>query len=217
MRVSRFGPLLVTALAAIGLLLGAAGAIAAAAPPGVLLPLRFDSEVVRLFIEPDSVRIEGLYRFACAREAGAPLALFYPYPSDSLMGGARTLSLESRAPGEAWEPLRFEELPAGRGVRWWVPACRAETLDVHTEYRQARRATHAVYIVTTTRMWGRPLRRARFEIFLPVRIAGEPRFSYPFQPLAPRTPEGWAGYVYEATDFLPEREITVDWTRPAGD
>jgi hypothetical protein len=199
----------------VAFLLWTAGAttLVAAQPPFPALPLRFDSEVVRLFIEPDSVRVEGLYRFACANREGAPLTLFYPYPSDSLMGGARTLSLEGRATGEVWEPLAFEELPAGRGVRWWVPACRSDTLEVHTEYRQALRAAHAIYIVTTTRVWGRPLRRARFEVFLPVRIAGEPVFSYPFRPLAPRTPEGTLGYVFETADFMPDREITVDWTR----
>jgi len=192
-------------------------ATAAAQPPsaGLTLPLRFDSEVVRLEIGPDSVQIEGIYHFACASKRDSPLSLFYPYPKDSLMGGSRTLLLEGRIPGEAWAALEFEEIPGGRGARWRLPPCRAETLDVRTVYRQARRASHAVYIVTTTKAWGRPLRRARFEITLPPG-ATEPRFSFPFVWQAPRTPNEHARYVFEATDFLPDRDITVDWKKPQG-
>jgi hypothetical protein len=81
---------------------------------------------------------------------------------------------------------------------------------VRTIYRQARYAPHAVYIVSTTQAWGRPLRRARFEISLPPG-ASEPRFSFPFELQAPRAPNARAVHVFEARDFLPDHEITVDW------
>lgn len=181
-------------------------------PPAVSLslPLRFDSEVVRLEILPDSVQIEGLYRFTCSQARGNPLTLFYPYPADSLMGGARTLLLEGRTPGGEWTALEFREGTSGRGVRWVLPPCTADSLEVRTLYRQARYAPHAIYIVSTTRAWGRPLRHARFEISLPPG-AREPRFSFPFELQAPRTPHARALHVFEATEFLPDHEITVDW------
>ena len=184
-------------------------------PPAVslALPLRFDSEVVRLEIIPDSVQIEGLYRFACTQARGAPLSLVYPYPSDSLMGGARTLQLEGRGPGEVWTALEFKEVSNGRGVRWVLPPCRSESLEVRTVYRQARYAPHAVYIVSSTQAWGRPLRHARFEISLPPG-ASEPRFSFPFELQAPRAPNARSLHVFEATEFLPDHEITVDWKEP---
>jgi len=181
-------------------------------PPAVSLslPLRFDSEVVRLEVLPDSVQIEGFYRFACTQARGHPLSLFYPYPADSLMGAARTLLLEGRAPGEAWAPLEFQEVPRGRGARWVLPPCRADTLEVRTVYRQARYAPHAVYIVSSTQAWGRPLRHARFEITLPPG-AIEPSFSFPFERQAPRAPDARAWHLFEARGFLPDHEITVDW------
>jgi hypothetical protein len=201
----------------LGAALGAclAGAVCAGGPAAdSRFPLQFESEVVRLFVEPDSVRVEGLYRFACTDAGGSDIALAYPYPADSLMGGARTLYLRARAPGGLWEPAVFTEAPRGRGVRWRLPGCTADTMEAHTEYRQARRANHAVYIVTTTRAWGRPLRRARFEVYLPPG-ATEPRFSHPFEYRAARGPQERPGWVLEARDFLPDREIVVDWNEGA--
>ena len=47
-------------------------------PPGVLgfrdtFPLQFDSESVHLFLEGDTLRVEGTYTFLC-RESESPLA-----------------------------------------------------------------------------------------------------------------------------------------------
>jgi hypothetical protein len=155
--------------------------------PRPALPVAFDSEIVRLLVEEDSLRVEGTYRFLCRSTGPSTITLFYPYPEDSLLGGAHTESLEGRIPGEAWQPLRFEELPSG--VRWWVPVDLGDTLVVRTVYRQALRSTYARYIVTSTQVWGRPLSRARFEVYLPEGAELE-RASFPFEldPAAPGAP-----------------------------
>jgi hypothetical protein len=170
-------------------------------------PLRFDSEVVRLFIEPDSLTVEGNYRLLCGASKTEFTALFYPYPEDSLLGAARTVSLECRTPGGAWRSLEFVEVPGRRGARWKVPLNLGDTLEVRTVYRQSLLACYARYIVVTTRTWRRPLKEARFEIFLP-EGASPVQFSFPFKLQASGE---CAFYMYEATDFMPDRDITVEW------
>jgi len=170
--------------------------------------LRFHSEIVRLSVVEDSVEIEGIYRMLCRPSARQELAaLFYPYPRDSLLGGARSLLLEARVPGGAWEALDFRDTAQLSGARWTIPLTWGDTLDVRTVYRQALHANYARYIVTTTQVWGRPLVHARFEITLPEGAEPE-EFSFPFRK---QEEDERTYYLFEADEFLPDHDITVTW------
>jgi hypothetical protein len=175
------------------------------------LPLQFDSELIRLYIVADSLEVDGIYRFLCDAQGAPQMTLFYPYPQDSLLGGARMLLLEARAPRGVWQPARFEEMPAAHGGRWWVPLDLGDSLEVRCIYRQARRTNYARYIVTTTRHWQRPLSHARFEIYLPVG-ATPTSFSFPFRP---QEDGAMRYYVYETEQFMPAQDITVEWRSDA--
>jgi len=181
-------------------------------PTATGLPLQFDSELIRLYVAADSLEVDGIYRFLC-KPAGFPeMTLFYPYPQDSLLGGARMVRLEARAPRGVWQPARFEETPMAHGGRWWVPMDLGDSLEVRCIYRQALRAQYARYIVTTTRHWQRPLSHARFEIYLP-KDTSPTRFSFPFRA---EQEDGLVYYVYEAEQFMPSQDIIVEWRAVTG-
>jgi len=172
------------------------------------LPLAFVAEEVILHVEPDSLRIDAVYVFVCRPDAAAvQTRLLYPYPQDPLLGGARTVQLACRLGDQAWQDLPWQELTGGRGALWSLPIAAGDTLRVRTTYRQALRTTYARYIVTTTAAWGQPLQNARFEIHLPPGAVPE-EFSFPFEPCAGDERSGWC---YEATDFLPDRDVIVRW------
>ncbi|HOX24157.1 MAG TPA: hypothetical protein PLL30_00205 [Candidatus Krumholzibacteria bacterium] len=186
-------------------------ATVAAAGDRSALPVVFDSELVVLEIESDSLRVDGTYVLLCRPDAaGTPVSLVYPYPQDPELGGARTVSLACRLGAGSWRQLAVHELPGGRGALWSLPVAAGDTLEVRTTYRQALRTAYARYIVTTTAAWGRPLRSARFEIHLPPGVVAE-EFSFPFEPCDRGGRDCWC---YEATDFLPDRDVTVRWRRP---
>ena len=188
---------------------GADPAGRAAVSTGRGFPIIFDSEVIRISIpEEDSLEVDGLYRLVRRPSNRARIHLFYPYPRDSLLGGARMLLLEGRATGrDRWSPLSYQERESSEGSRWEIPLGPEDTLEVRAVYRQALKSTYARYIVTTTAAWDRPLRSARFEIRLPE--GAEPlEFSFPFE----RTDEeGRPVWIFEARHFLPDRDITVTW------
>lgn len=172
-------------------------------------PLRFDSEVIRIHVEPDSLRIEGHYRFVVPEPRPGFQTLFYPYPADSLLGGACTVSLEWRSGDRPWQAMDFHELSNGSGARWPVPLPDEGWVEVRTVYRQARLADYGRYIVTTTRGWAHPLRQARFEIHLPA--GAQPNtFSHPF---TRNVEAGENCYLFGANDFYPDRDIRFTWHR----
>jgi hypothetical protein len=172
-------------------------------------PLSFDSERIRLEVVGDSLEVRGTYILLCRGRGETPIPLFYPFPRDTLLGGFRMVSLEFRTSASDTAGAsagRWESVPGIFAVRWWIPPCQSDTLVAESVYRQALRADYARYIVTTTRAWGRPLKRAAFEIRLPA--GAEPiEFSFPFE----RGEGKEAVYRYEATDFLPDRDIVVRW------
>ena len=154
----------------------------------------------------DSLEVDGTYWLVCGREGGT-LGILYPFPADPRMGEARAVRLEIRAPGGAWAPVDFAALPNGAALRCQVPLLAADTLEFHAVYRQALRENYGRYIVTTTRAWGRPLRRARFTFTPPpgMRLASA---SYPFELEEGAEP---TRYAYQADGFWPAEDILVEW------
>ena len=182
-------------------------AAAAAGEPPQQPPVVFESEDVRLVVEVDSLRVEGYYVLRCRADAGSDVTLFYPFPRDPELGGARAVALTARRNGESWQPAAWWERPDGSGMHWRLPAAPGGLLEVHCTYRQARRGAYARYIVTTVSAWGRALDRARFSIELPAGAAA-PEFSYPFEAAYCDSQPCW---VFETEDFLPDRDITARW------
>ncbi len=186
---------------------GAAAMPAAGAARSRPRPLEFDSEVVRIVVQADSVEVNGFYRFLGRGPAGARFTVLYPFPNDSLMGGARMVSLVARVPRGTWQPVDFAVLAKPCAAAWRLPTDRGDTLEVAAVYRQALRGRSARYIVTSADSWSRRLRSARFELVLPTGSTLR-RASYPFHAAAV---DGRSGLVFEATDFLPERDVEFAW------
>ena len=90
------------------------------------------------------------------------------------------VSLAFRVGADPPAPAGWEEIPSVSGVRWWIPPCPGDSIAAEAVYRQKIETEYARYIVTTARVWGRPIRFASFEIRLPP--GAEPLdFSYPFE------------------------------------
>jgi len=168
--------------------------------------LRFDRETVVLRIAPGVVEVDGRYEFLSAGTGPDSVSLFYPYPRDSLLGPAETRVVEGGCDRGPVRPMPFVEHPPA-GVGWRVPLSGCKRLTIHTIYRQRLETTYARYIVTTTAAWGRPLRRARFEIHLPPGTVPE-QFSFPFKKDSRAGGNTW---TYETTDFMPATDVVVRW------
>jgi hypothetical protein len=170
-------------------------------------PMIFDSEWIRLSVAGDSLEVRGTYYLYCRVRSAAGFTLFYPFPVDSLLGGARMVSLRARIDSASAAAIPWEPSLREPGVRWLVPPCSGDTIALEAVYRQKLNAAYARYIVTTTRAWDRPLRLARFEIRLPPGTLPV-EFSFPF---VRQSDAGGAFYTYTAREFLPDRDITCRW------
>lgn len=208
-RRRRFGPQVLAWLAFVAV--AGAGLPASAAdsnPFAEIFPLTFDAEWVRLDVDGDRLEVSGTFLLLCREPITEPIALFFPFPVDALLGEAHMVSLRFRVGGDdAGIPGRWEEVPGNPGVRWWMPPCPGDSLVAEWVYRQAIRAEYARYIVLSARLWGRPIRYAAFEIALPP--GAEPiELSYPF---VRRAAGEEAVYFWETEEFFPDRDVVARW------
>ena len=185
----------------------AASAQSRAVPRASDFSVTFDSEWIRLSIVGDSVEVRGRYFLLCRNGTGEQISLFYPFPEDSLMEGARMVSLQGWVGGRNVGAMTWTDSRGAPGVRWVTPPCTADSIAIEAVYRQKLTSTYARYIVTTTQDWRRPLRFARFEIRLPAEAAPV-EFSFPFEE---REDSEGRYYGFETTDFLPDRDVIVRW------
>ena len=160
---------------------------------------QFVSERVRLSIVPGQLRVHGTYHFVRGAST-EPFAILYPFIQDASQGPPEAIRVTI---GGRPAPFKHRQgnsigvsLPFGGGA---ATAC---TLQV--EYVQRLAARRASYLVTSTRLWERPLEQAKFELELADSL-GRPKSEFPFERI------GSGRYAFTATNFLPERDLVIEW------
>lgn len=174
-------------------------------PESAAAALRFYREHVTVEPSEGRVRVVGIYYFRNESDRPLATAIQYPFPVD------RFDMMPFRI--RVWEQSDSDLTPLGfiRGdasVRWQMRFAPHEERTVRVEYAQEIKRKRAVYIVTTTHAWGRPIELAEFEFRVPTRLEG---VELSFEPDAVTASGDTTVYYMRATDFLPNSDLTVTW------
>lgn len=168
-------------------------------------PVAFYREYV--IVEPSQgrTRVDGTYYFRSIVDEPLAIAIHYPFPVDRyhlypLRIGAWRLA------DDVWKPLGYRR--SATGIDWDMSFDPGEERAVRVEYVQETRRNHAIYIVTTTKEWGRAIEVAEFEFRIPAELAGA-RLS--FEPDREETRGDTTVYYMRRTEFLPDEDLTVTW------
>jgi hypothetical protein len=160
--------------------------------------VRFDSEVIRITVDPERITVDGLYRLYNPLPFPVTQLFFYPTPEGGGLEPADQLYVERlpdrpEAVSEHLTPVRQGNLEHYR-VR--VPG--RGFLEVRAVYSQRHNGAYGRYILTTTAGWGRPLRHARFELTL--ESLGLVDSNYEL------TANGKETWSFNRTDFMPSED-----------
>lgn len=173
-----------------------------ARPPS---PVRFVREHVRVEPSERQTRVVGVYIFRNDSDAPSDVGMRYPFPIDrGHLYPTRIRVHEER--GGVPEPMGFVREDAG--IAWRMRFAPREERTVRVEYTQDIREKRAIYIVTTTRQWLRPIERAEFEFRVPAALKSV-RLS--FEPDRSEVVGDTIVYHMTRTEFMPERDLTVTW------
>ena len=173
--------------------------------PAATMPLRFDREYVTVEPSQGRTRVVGLYYFRNESDEPLVTAIRYPFPVDRHHVMPFRIRVWAQK-GEALEPLGFVHTDSS--VSWRMSFGPGEEKIVRVEYVQEIKKNHAIYIVTTTKEWGKPIRLAEFEFRVPAHLED---VQLSFTPDRAEVSGDTVIYYLRAIDFLPDADLTLTW------
>jgi len=175
------------------------------APSGRESPIRFYREYVTVEPSRDRTRVTGLYYFRNDSDDALSVGILYPFPVDRHhLYPLRIAAWEETDDG--LRPMGFSRESAG--VRWAMDFSPREEKRIRVRYTQETKKPHAIYIVTTTQKWERPIELAEFEFRIPNSLEGA---TLSFEPDRSETQGDTLVYFVAWTGFMPDADLVVTW------
>ncbi len=168
-------------------------------------PVRFVREYV--MVEPSEgwTRVVGIYLFRNDSDTPCGIGMRYPFPIDRGHLYPTRIRVHEERDG-VLEPMGFVRENAG--IAWRLTFGPREERVVRVEYVQGICERKAIYIVTTTKQWMRPIELAEFEFRVPAALEGV-RLS--FEPDRTEVVGDTVVYRMARAQFMPDSDLTVTW------
>jgi hypothetical protein len=158
-------------------------------------PIDFFKEDVTIEILDGKARVTGIYYFENLTQIGKRIKFYYPFPVDSNHYFPETISLDHE----------FEKDSAGL---YFSLSLRSNSIDsFKIAYEQRVRDRFFRYITTTTKVWRRPIKAARFTVIAPETLSITMSYTFP----EPKVVDGYRRYKVQITDFFPGEDLLITW------
>ena len=170
-----------------------------------LSPIRFYREYVTVEPSEGSTRVSALYYFRNDSDKRVRQGIHYPFPVDRFHLYPGVVRVWEKN-GDDLRPMGF--VHRERHVLWNMQLEPREEVVIRVDYLQEIRRPRAIYIVTTTQEWKRPIELAEFEFRVP---AGLDSVRLSFEPDRREVEGDTIVYYVRYHDFMPDEDLTVTW------
>ena len=170
-----------------------------------LSPVRFSREYVTVEPSQGSTRVSALYYFRNDSDKSVKQGIRYPFPVDRFHLYPKIVRVWEKC-GESFRPMGF--IHRDRYVLWNMELEPREEKVVRVDYVQEIRRPRAIYIVTTTKEWKRPIELAEFEFRIPAELDS---VSLSFEHDTRTVVGDTIVYYMKQIDFMPDADLVVTW------
>jgi len=164
--------------------------------------IEFESEDISINIFSDSVNVDGSYIFINPESKDRIVKIIYPFYIDDSIGQPNNISViyEGNIIDYEWEEMK------GIIFKIKIPAYGRRELNV--SFTQQCKENRFVYILTTTKKWGKSLISAKYSIHTDNSIS-DITVPYEFS----RIPTDNAGSLYtmSVNNFMPDKDLIIMW------
>jgi len=170
-------------------------------------PVDFFQEEITLIVTDSTARVEGTYHFRNNTDRDFEMPVVFPFHVDSVSLfpdciEAYILRQDNKL------LLPHSELSRFDGIRFRIPLKAGEEITWYLDYEQKIEAKRAVYIITSTAAWKKPLERATYTFIAPDSFQGisiwpEADSSY--------LENGQNCFISVKYDFMPSRDMEIFW------
>jgi len=171
--------------------------------------VEFFKEEITMTVTDSTSSISGVYYFRNNTEKDKPFSVVFPFYVDAVSHYPHEIRAYTVNDGDTLiiEPARLEDRNV---IRLRIPMKPKEVTIWHLDYSQRIDGSHARYILTSTRAWGKPLEQALYRFVIPTDF--EIIDIWPKIDKARRVKpnlELWS----EKTNFMPSRDMEIFWQR----
>jgi hypothetical protein len=198
----------------IGIFIAAAIGIGFAQNIGNIIPAEpkttaaFYQEEITLTVSDSVSRVEGTYHFRNNTGKAIDMPVIFPFYVDSTTEFPYHIGAFLMDDKGHEQPIKFEELRNHKAIRMRIPLAADGETTWYLNYEQKIRARRAVYIITSTAAWQKPLEQATYTFIAPssfedIKVWPEPDTTFEK-----------AGQIYMQCvkyDFMPTREMEISW------
>ncbi len=169
-------------------------------------PIHFVQEYVMVEPSPDLTRVVGVYHIRNDCDIAAEMGILYPFPVDRDHAPPHIVRLwEQTANGYRTKGFTRRD----SDILLTLAFAPREEKVFKVEYVQRIRKRHAVYIVTTTQHWERPIDLAEFEFRVPATLEN---VELSFTPDRTETRGDTLFHFMRQEQFFPTEDLTITWT-----
>jgi hypothetical protein len=170
--------------------------------------VEFYQEEITFIINDSIARVEGVYHFRNNTGKEFAMPVMFPFYVDSVTGYPDYIEAFQADSAGNITPLDFIEMPERGSIRMRIPITTAQETVWHLNYEQRISAKKAVYIITTTAAWQKPLEQATYTFVVPASFKNVKVWPEPDTTFAKDNQIYRQCVKYQ---FMPAREMEISW------
>ncbi|OQX92936.1 MAG: hypothetical protein B6D58_00470 [candidate division Zixibacteria bacterium 4484_95] len=167
----------------------------------------FFKEEIILSISDSLVSVEGIYYFFNHTDREMVFPVIFPFYVDSLSSYPHFIDAYIDD-GDKTIKLEYKHTGFNKGIRLGIPLKPKEVTVWNIDYKQRLKSHHAKYILTSTGIWGKPLKEATYCFIVPEDI-----MDVKIWPDADTVYTVKETRVYKAIrrNFMPTKDMEISW------
>lgn len=170
-------------------------------------PVDFFQEEITLTVNDSTCFISGIYYFRNNMDHSGTFPVAFPFYIDSLSLYPDSLSAYIVDNSDTI-PLSVRRNIRGGPVVLNIPLKSREVTIWHLDYRQRILSPRAVYILTSTSSWGKPLEDATYRFIAPATFQNLVAWPEPDSVIRNNDK---IEYISIRKDFMPRRDMEIKW------
>ena len=170
-------------------------------------PVDFFMEDITLTVSDSAAAISSIYYFRNNQDYTGLFPVAFPFYVDSFSLYPDTIAAYTIYDTDTL-PISIRRDPARNMAILKIPLKAHRVTCWHLDYQQQIRTTRAVYIITSTASWGKPLEDATYRFIVPFNYNNIVTWPEPDTIIRQ---DDYFEYISHKTDFMPHRDMEIKW------
>jgi hypothetical protein len=170
-------------------------------------PVDFFTEEITLSVSDSISQISGIYYFRNNTSNDKPFTAMFPFYVDSLSAFPDKIRAYIVTAGDTAE-IDYRPIIERDAIVLQIPLVPNGVTSWHLDYSQRISFHRAVYIITSTAAWKKPLEEATYRFVVPARF--DSVLVWP-EPDSTKRIGSNIEYISHKTNFMPQRDMEIIW------